>query len=82
MHLGGHTSEYPMSEEARGEELFSKVRNSLLSFVEHRLPLFVCALLVLDYVLAWGRQYLRAWEIASMNEREFKTLSYTFIHSK
>ena len=39
--------------------------NPLLSFAEHRLPLFVCALLVPEYVLAWAiRQFFRAREIA------------------
>ena len=47
--------------------------NPLLSFVEHRLPLFICALLVPEYVLAWAiRQFLRAREIA--NNGEFDTL--------
>ena len=41
------------------------IRNPLLSFVEHRLPLFICALLVPEYVLAWAiRQFLRARKIA------------------
>ena len=44
--------------------------NPLLSFVEHRLPLFICALLVPEYVLAWDiRQFLKARKIA---EGEFK----------
>ena len=48
------------------------IRNPLLSFAEHRLLLFICALLVPEYVLAWAiRQYLRAREIASKNEGEF-----------
>ena len=39
--------------------------NPLLSFVEHRLPLFICALLVPEYVLAWAiRQFLSARFIA------------------
>ena len=39
--------------------------NPLLSFAEHRLPLFVCALLLPEYVLAWAiRQFFRAREIA------------------
>ena len=39
------------------------IRNPLLSFAEHRPPLFVCALLVPEYILAWAiRQYLRALE--------------------
>ena len=47
------------------------IRNPLLSFVEHRLLLFICALLVPEYVLAWAiRQYLRAREIARDNEGE------------
>ena len=46
-----------------------------MSFVEHRLPLFVCALLVPEYVLAWAiRQFLRALEIA---EGEFELLVNT-----
>ena len=41
------------------------IRNPLLSFVEHRLPLFICALLVPEYVLAWAiRQFLSARRIA------------------
>ena len=40
------------------------IGNPLLSFAEHRLPLFVCALLVPEYVLAWSiRQYLIARKI-------------------
>ena len=39
--------------------------NPLLSFMEHRLPLFICALLVPEYVLAWSiRQFLVARKIA------------------
>ena len=46
------------------------IRNPLLSFVEHRLPLFICALLVPEYVLAWAiRQFLSARRIA---KGEFK----------
>ena len=49
--------------------------NPILSFVEHRLPLFVCALLVPEYVLAWAiRQYLSARKIANKKTREFVTL--------
>ena len=47
--------------------------NPLISFAEHRLPLFVCVLLVPEYVLAWAiRQFLRAWQIA--NKGKFNTL--------
>ena len=50
------------------------VRNPLLSFAEHRLPLFVCALLVPEYVLAWAiRQYLSARKISNENTSEFDT---------
>ena len=46
------------------------IRNPLLSFMEHRLPLFICALLVPEYVLAWSiRQFLVARKIA---KGEFK----------
>ena len=49
--------------------------NPILSFAEHRLPLFVCALLIPEYVLAWAiRQYLKAREMANDNTREFDTL--------
>ena len=55
--------------------------NPLLSFAEHRLLLFVCALLVPEYVLAWAiRQYLRAREIARDNECELDTLGKFFIN--
>ena len=46
------------------------IRNPLLSFMEHRLPLFICALLGPEYVLAWAiRQFFRARQIA---KSEFK----------
>ena len=56
------------------------IRNPLLSFVEHRLPLFICALLVPEYVLAWSiRQFLVAREIA---KGEFELcVKYLFINS-
>ena len=39
------------------------IRNPLLSFAEHRLPLFVCASLVPEYVQAWSiRQFLMSSE--------------------
>ena len=51
------------------------IRNPLMSFVEHRLLLFVCALLVPEYVLAWAiRQYLKAREIAHKNGGKLDTL--------
>ena len=51
--------------------------NPLLSFAEHRLPLFVCALLVPEYILAWAiRQFLGARKIAKDNKSEFKTLGH------
>ena len=50
------------------------VWHPLLSFAEHRLPLFICALLVPEYILAWAiRQCSRAWDIANENKSEFKT---------
>ena len=49
--------------------------NPLLSFAEHRLPLLVCALLVLEYILAWAiRQFLRARKIANQNKGELDAL--------
>ena len=47
--------------------------NPLLSFAERCLPLFVCALLVPEYVLTWAiRQFLRARKIVRENEGKFK----------
>ena len=49
--------------------------NPLLSFAEHHLPFFICALLVPEYVLAWAiRQYLKAWQIASVNNAFFTVM--------
>ena len=66
----------PCPKKREGKNRFQRwVRNSLLSFVEHRLPLFICALLVPEYVLAWAiRQYLSARKIANKKTREFVTL--------
>ena len=59
-----------------------KNRNPVISFAGHRLPLFICALLAPEYVLAWAiRQFLRAREIANQDKGEFKTFGY-FYHSK
>ena len=45
-----------------------------------RLPLFVCALLVLEYILAWAiQQYLSAQKIVHENEGELGTLQYVSI---
>ena len=65
----------PCPEKREEENRFQRwIWNPLLSFVEHRLPLFVCALLVPEYVLAWAiRQYLSAQKIANGNECEFNT---------
>ena len=57
-----------------------KKRNPIISFAGHRLPLFICALLVPEYVLAWAiRQFLRARQIANRDKGEFKTFGYIFI---
>ena len=66
----------PCPREREAKNYFQKwIRNPLLSFAEHRLLLFVCALLVPEYVLAWAiRQYLTARKIASENEGELDTL--------
>ena len=54
----------PKKREANGW-IEKYIRNPLLSFAEHRLPLFICALLVPEYVLAWAiRQFWVAREIA------------------
>ena len=49
----------------------------MLSFAEHRLPLFICALLVPEYVLAWSiRQFLSARRLVEENKSEFDALHY------
>ena len=58
----------PKKREAKNR-FYRWIWNPLLSFASHRLPLFVCALLVPEYVLAWAiRQYLSAWRIANENK--------------
>ena len=71
----------PCPKKREGKNRFQRwVRNPLMSFVEHRLLLFVCALLVPEYVLAWAiRQYLSAQEIAHKNQGELDTLRYVSI---
>ena len=50
------------------------IQNPLLSFGEHCLPLFICALLVPEYVLAWAiRQYMVAQKIARNNKGKLDT---------
>ena len=50
------------------------ILNPLRSFAEHRLPLFVCALLVPEYMLAWAiRQFLSVRNIANQDRGEFET---------
>ena len=63
----------PCPKKREGKSRFQRwIRNPFLSFAEHRLPLFICALLVPEYVLAWAiRQYLRARKVANKNTREF-----------
>ena len=52
-----------------------KKQNPVISFAEHRLPLFICALLVPEYILAWAiRQFLSASKLAKENKSEFDTL--------
>ena len=52
-----------------------KKRNPVILFAEHRLPLFICALLVPEYVLAWAiRQFLSARKLANEYKSEFDTL--------
>ena len=54
----------PKKQEANSQ-IERYIWNPLLSFAEHRLPLFICALFVPEYVLAWAiRQFWVAREIA------------------
>ena len=63
----------PKKREANGW-IERRIWNSLLSFAEHRLPLFICALLVPEYVLAWAiRQFLSARRLANENKGESDT---------
>jgi len=51
--------------DTRGMDRFQKsVVHPLLSFMKNKLPLFLCALIAPEYILAWAiRQYLKAGEI-------------------
>ena len=61
VHLGHHPSKYSMPKDAKGEQLEWNMGMKSTAVV----PLFICALLVPEYMLATAvRQYLRAWEIA------------------
>ena len=56
--------------------------NLVISFARYCLPLFICALLVPEYVLVWAiRQFLSARQIANLDKSELKTSGY-FYHSK
>ena len=67
----------PCPKQREAKNCFQRwIRNPLLSFTKHRLPLFICALLVPEYILAWVvQQYLRAGEIAHDNKGELGTSS-------
>ena len=63
-----------------GKNRFQRwIWSPILSFTEHCLLLFICALLVPEYILAWAiQQYLRARDIANGNECEFNTLEIAY----
>ena len=63
-----------------GKNYFQRwIWNPLLSFAEHRLPLFICALLVPEYMLAWAiRQHLSAQKIANKNKCEFNHICIAY----
>ena len=66
----------PCPKQSEAKNHFQRwIRNPLLLFAEHCLPLFICALLIPEYVLAWViRQYLRVRKIARDNKGELDTL--------
>ena len=46
--------------------------NPVISFAKHCLPLFICALLVPEYILAWAiRQSFGAQKIVKENKGDF-----------
>ena len=58
------------------------MQNPVVSFAEHRLPLFVCALLVPEYILAWAiRQFWSARKLAKNDRREQDTLFFNHLFS-
>ena len=58
-----------------------KKQNPVITFAEHRLPLFICALLVPEYMLAWAiKQFLSARTIANQNGRELNSLGLKSIN--
>lgn len=66
----------PCPKKRQSKNCFQRwIWNPLRSFASHRLPLFVCALLVPEYILAWAiRQYLEARVIVKESKGEFDTL--------
>ena len=49
-----------------------KKQSPVISFAKHHLPLFICVLLVPEYILAWAiRQFFRAQKIAKENKGDF-----------
>jgi len=55
------------------------LRDPSVKFVSHRLPLFLCALLVPEYILAWAiRQRLEAGRIVRKHEDEGWTKTHGF----
>ena len=60
----------------REETWVKRRKQNIMSFFECRFPLFVFALLVPEYVLAWAiRQLMTAWVISEKNKGEYKTFS-------
>ena len=62
LYLGGHAPDIPCPKKWKANGWIERyIQNPLLSFMEHRLPLFICVLLVPEYVLAWSiRQFFVA----------------------
>ena len=74
-------SDIPCPKKRDGKSRFQRwIWNRIPSLAEKRLRLFLCALLVPEYILAWAiRQYLSAREIAHKNEGELDTPQYVSI---
>ena len=79
-YLNGRPPQCSMSEETRNW-IQGCICNPLLSFAEHHLPLFVCALLVPGYILTWAiRQYLKVREIDRVHKGELDTVCFWAIY--
>ena len=69
-----------IARDTRGLGWFKKsVVHPLLGFMRNKLPLFLCALLAPEYILAWAiRQYLKAGDIRKKGSRFYSCVPESY----